>query len=113
MLNLKQVLERWLGRVHTRLRRLPRLSEGYTPPSRQGSFYRSRAAEAASLDSRTRRLARYEVVKKLYEAGRSLSAIARGTSLNRKTVCKCPCGSLPRALEQALVQCYQSVSRLP
>jgi transposase len=88
LLNLKQVLERWLGRVHARLRRLPAIGEGYTLPSREHSFYRSRAAEAASLDSRARRLARYEEVKRLYESGKGLLTIARETGLDRKTVRK-------------------------
>ena len=88
LLDLKQVLERGLGRVHVRLRRLPEVGEGHLRPSRKGPFYRSREAEAASLDSRTRRLLRYEEVKELHGAGKSLSAIARETGLNRKTVCK-------------------------
>jgi transposase len=88
LLNLKQVLERWFGRVHARLRRLPALIKGYTPPTREGPFYRSRPAEAASLDSRARRLARYEEVKRLYGSGKGLLTIARETGLDRKTVRK-------------------------
>lgn len=88
LLNLKQVLERWLGGIHARLRRLPASSEDRSLLQRERSFRRTQAQEATSLDSRARRLATYEEVKRLYKTGKKLLAIARELGLNVKTVRK-------------------------
>ncbi|ACL57938.1 transposase IS204/IS1001/IS1096/IS1165 family protein [Methylobacterium nodulans ORS 2060] len=90
LLNLRQVLERWLGRVHGRLRQLPPLAsgDGRQPGERPRAYRRSAAEIAVSLDSRARRLAAYEDVRRRHLAGETLLAIGRATGLARATVRK-------------------------
>jgi len=66
LLNMRQALERWLARSHARLRRLPALPDGDgRPPGQRLRAYRRGDAEmAASADSRARRLAAYEEVRR-------------------------------------------------
>ena len=85
--NLRQMLERWLGSVHARLRRLPPVS-GDISPQRERSFRRTQAEEAARSNSRARRLANYEAVKRRYASGGKLLTIARDLALDVKTVRK-------------------------
>jgi transposase len=90
LLNMRQALERWLGRVHGRLRQLPALSsgDGRQPGKRLRAYRRSAAEITMSLDSRARRLAAYEDVRRRYLAGETLLAIGRVTGLARATVRK-------------------------
>lgn len=85
--NLRQMLERWLGSVHARLRRLPPMS-GDPSPQRERSFRRTQAEEAARSNSRAQRLANYEAVKRCHESGGKLLTIARELGLDVKTVRK-------------------------
>ena len=89
LLNVRQMLERYLPGVHERLKLLssatPADSESVV--SRRTCAYRRTAAEVvASRESRKRRLARYEEVKRLYAEGKNLSVISRELALNIKTV---------------------------
>jgi transposase len=90
LLNMRQALERWLGRVHGRLRQLPALpsGDGRQPGERPRAYRRSAAEIAVSLDSRARRLAAYEDVRRRHLAGETLLAITRATGLARATVRK-------------------------
>lgn len=85
--NLRQMLERWLGSIHARLRRLTPI--GYVASSwRERSFRRTQPEEAARTDSRARRLANYEEVRRRYDSGGKLLTIARDLGLDVKTVRK-------------------------
>ena len=88
LLNMRQALERWLGRVHGRLRQLPALPSGdrRQPGERLRAYRRSAAELTMSRDSRARRLAAYEDVRRRYLAGQTLLAIGRATGLARATV---------------------------
>src|SRR3954465_10838500 len=78
LLNLRQMVERWLAGAHGRLRRLPSIPSGEPGPARRTSaFPRSRAERAASADSRARRKALYEEVRRRHAAGESLLTISR------------------------------------
>lgn len=90
LLNMRQALERWLGRVHGRLRQLPALpdGDGRQPGERLRAYHRSAAEIATSLDSRARRLMSYEDVRRRHLAGETLLAIVRATGLARATVRK-------------------------
>jgi transposase len=95
LLNVRQMVERLLNRIHSRLRRLPTspssTKEGagnISPTKRQGAFRRTKAEEERSRESRQRCLQRYQQVKESYEGGASISAIARDLGLNRTTVRK-------------------------
>jgi len=88
LLNMRQALERWLGRVHGRLRQLPALSsgDGRQPGERLRAYCRSAAEITMSRDSRARRLAAYEDVRRRHLAGETLLAIGHATGLARATV---------------------------
>jgi len=90
LLNMRHALERWLARSHARLRRLPALPDGDgRPPGQRLRAYRRGDAEiAASADSRARRLAAYEEVRRRYLAGETLWAIGLATGLARGTIRK-------------------------
>lgn len=90
LLNLRQAVERWLARVHGRLRRLPNLAVGggRQPGQSLRAYRRSEAEIAVSLDSRARRLTAYEDVRRRFQVGESLLAISRATGLARETVRK-------------------------
>jgi transposase len=91
--NVRQAVERWLARVHARLRDLPVPPDGDGRcPDRRTSASRPSAAEAAArADSRARRLAAYEGVRQRHLAGETLRAIGRATGLARATVRKYAC----------------------
>ena len=90
LLNLRQAVERWLARVHGRLRGLPNLAVGggRQPGQRLRAYRRSEAEITVSLDSRARRLAAYEDVRRRFQVGETLLAISRATGLARGTVRK-------------------------
>lgn len=90
LLNMRPPLERWLGRVDSRLCQLPALSigDGRHPGDRLRAYRRSAAEITRSRDSRARRLAAYEDVRRGYLAGATLLAIGRATGLARATVRK-------------------------
>ena len=87
LVNMRQVVERWLATVHGRLRRLPPVAvPGGTPPRRAGAFPRSQAEIAVGAGSRARRLSLYDEVRRRRAAGEALLAISRGMGLARGTV---------------------------
>lgn len=88
--NVRQMVERWLAGIHGRLRRLAPLDPGAgaAPGKRTRAFPRSRAEQAASADSRARRLAVYEEVRRRHAAGETLMGIGRALGLARGTVRK-------------------------
>jgi transposase len=87
--NVRQMAGRWLAGVHGRLRRLPAVpASGAAPARRTGAFPRTRAERAASADSRARRRALYDEVRRRHAAGEPLLAISRRMGLARGTVRK-------------------------
>ena len=83
--NLRQMVEGWLAGVHGRLRRLPPVS-GEAAAPRVGGYPRRRAEAAAAADSRARRHAVYEEVRRRIAAGEKLLTISRTMGLARGTV---------------------------
>ncbi len=83
LLNIRQMLERYLPGVYERLKQLPSASAADSSvTSRRTRTYRRTGAEVvASGESRKRRLARYEEVKRLYTEGKNLSVISRELAL--------------------------------
>jgi hypothetical protein len=79
--------ERWLAAIHGRLRQLPAVAKaGGVPIRRDKAFPRSRAETAVGDESRARRLALYEEVRRRHAAGEALLAISRRMRLARGTV---------------------------
>ncbi len=72
------------------MRRLPVPlgGDGRQPGQRLHAYRRSDAEQAASADSRARRLAAYEEVRRRHLAGETLLSIGRATGLARGTVRK-------------------------
>jgi hypothetical protein len=87
LLNLRQMIERWLAGAHARLRRLP-AAPSSLPARRSRAFPRTEAEAAASADSRVRWLAVYEEVRRRHAAGATLLGISRAMGLARATVRK-------------------------
>lgn len=94
LLNVRQMVERLLSRIHSRLRRLPtipaskELARNMSPIKRLGAFRRTKADEERSRESRQRCLQHYQQVKTSYEGGASISAMARDLGFTRTTVRK-------------------------
>src|ERR1700712_2390745 len=85
---MRQVVERWFSSVHARLRRLPNVQNAINVVSgrRTGRFPRSTSDAQVGVDSRARRLALYDEVRRRHHAGEALIAIARSMKLARGTV---------------------------
>ncbi|WP_163782469.1 ISL3 family transposase [Myxococcus vastator] len=90
LLNVRQMVERWLTGTHARLRALPEVVPGAESSSgrRHASFPRTRSEERAGEESRARRVATYEEVRRLHRAGEPLLRISRTLRLARATVRK-------------------------
>jgi hypothetical protein len=84
--NLRQMLARWLTGIHGRLGQLPPVADEGSAPQRAGPYPRTRAERAASAQSRARRLALYEEVRRRVRAGEKLLAISWVMGLARGTV---------------------------
>jgi transposase len=92
LLNIREMLKRYLMRIYGRLRRLPR-PEGETviagplinSPTRE-AFPRTRGERDVSLASRENRLARYETIQQMKRDGVSILEIAERLHLHRETV---------------------------
>ena len=89
LLNGRQMVERWLTGNHARLRALPEVTSAEdSPVRRHASFPRTRAESRAGEESRARRTAAYEAVRRLHLAGEPLLKISRTLGLARATVRK-------------------------
>lgn len=86
--NTREMLTRWLFGVYARLRRLPAAVAACPSRRRMRTrpFPRVRTEQKTSAASRARSLARYEEVRRRYQAGESLRAIKKATGLARATV---------------------------
>jgi transposase len=89
LLNVRQMVERWLAGTHARLRRLPAAPATARGAVRRTHAYpRTRAEVAAGADHRARRVAVYDEVRRRHLAGEALLAIGRAMGLARGTVRK-------------------------
>jgi transposase len=92
LVNMRDVLERWLAGAYPRLRRTPSgsdVSAGAIPPGqRTEPFARSRAETAARINRRDRWTALYDEVRRRHAGGEKLEAIARAMHLAVGTVRK-------------------------
>jgi transposase len=89
LLNGRQMVERWLTGAHARLRALPEVPGAEASPVlRHASFPRTRSDERAGEESRARRVAAYEEVRRRHQAGEPLLSISRTLKLARATVRK-------------------------
>jgi transposase len=89
LLNGRQMMERWMTGAHPRLRALPAVSRGDAAPAhRHTSFSRTHAEARAREESRSRRVAAYEAVRRRHLAGEPLLRISRTLGLARGTVRK-------------------------
>ncbi|MEC5293850.1 MULTISPECIES: ISL3 family transposase, partial [unclassified Aurantimonas] len=87
--NTRQMVERWTAGAHARFRRLPPLQSVETSgKGRTKAFPRTRSDATNAADSRGRRKAQYEDIRRRYLAGETLMAITRSTGLARATVRK-------------------------
>jgi transposase len=84
--NLRQMLGRWLAGLHGRLEQLPPVAGEASPGQRTQAYPRTRAEGAAAAESRARWLARYQEVRRRFQAGQKLLAISRAMGLARSTV---------------------------
>ena len=91
LVNMRQVLERWLAGAHARLRRLPP-SPGTSADVQTGrrtkAFARTQAETAARIGRRERWVALYEEVRRRHASGEKLQAISRAMNLAVGTVRK-------------------------
>jgi transposase len=89
LLNVRQMVERWLAGAHARLRRLPAAPvAGERSVQRAHAYPRTRAETAVRADYRMRRMAVYEEARRRHLAGEALLAIGRAMGLARGTVRK-------------------------
>ena len=88
LLNMRQLVDRWLRRTYRRLRQLSFSKEllAALRDQRQIPFSRTKRESEASKTSRRRRLARYRRIQKLKASGHSIQQIARQLQLHRDTV---------------------------
>ena len=92
LLNIREMLKRYLTRIYGRLKRLPRLAkmetideQPVTKPARE-AFPRTQGERDASLASRENRLARYETIQQMKWDGVCILEIAERLHLPRETV---------------------------
>jgi transposase len=107
LLNVTQMVERFLNNVHARLRQLPSTptpeAVDKAPRRRPGPFRRTQAEEKRRGEHRRRRLQLYHQIKGHFEAGMSICAISRELKLTRSTVRKYAYAqSFPERSEMAL-----------
>lgn len=89
LFNVRQMVERWAIGAHARLRHLPlEQTTGLPKPARTKAFPRTTSDRDCAADSRSRRWARYDDVRRRFLAGETLRAITRSTRLARATVHK-------------------------
>ncbi|MCI0398131.1 MAG: ISL3 family transposase [Chloroflexi bacterium] len=89
LLNLRQMLERFLSRLYGRLKLLPGFpaaSAKKQASPRRGRFRRSQNEMAVSLASRARRLTRHEEIQRRKHEGQKIHCIAKEMKLTRTTV---------------------------
>lgn len=81
--------ERWAAGAYARLQRLLPVTAADSPVAgRTKAFVRTRSAGEVAANSRARRLARYDEVRRRHLAGKGLRAISKATGLARATVGK-------------------------
>lgn len=89
LVNLRQMLERFLPTIYPRLTPVPLTPEQVLLfPSQRTVFPRTRSETTQSQISRARRVERYETIQQLRREGHNIAQIARALGLHRETVRK-------------------------
>ena len=88
LLNTRQMIERWLARVHPRLKQLPPVAPPVSSSQRTKAYPRTPAEVLARCAAVGRWEALYDDVRRRHAAGQSLRRINRETGLARATVRK-------------------------
>ena len=88
LLNTRQMVERWLARVHPRLKLLPAVAPSSPSIRRVTAFPRAPSEMLARAAARGRWEAAYDDVRRRHAEGQSLRRINRETGLARATVRK-------------------------
>ena len=89
LVNLRQMMERFLATIYSRLEPVPITSEQtHLFPSQRTTFPRSNSEKAQSQTSRARWIERYETIQQLRREGYNISQITRALRLHRETVRK-------------------------
>jgi transposase len=88
LLNTRQMVERWLARVHPRLKQLPAMPPPSPSTRRTRPYPRAPGETLARAAARDRWEARYDDVRRRRAEGQSLRRINRETGLARATVRK-------------------------
>lgn len=91
LLNARQMTERWLASVHTRLRQIPPTAEVSSQGSsarRTQAYHRTEAEAVATAESRKRWMIVYEEVKRRRAEGEPLLVISRKMGIARATARK-------------------------
>ena len=88
LLNMCQMLERYMRQSSRRLKKLPPLlsDDGESVISQRGSFIRTEKDLRASQEVRARRVELYEEIQRRRQAGESILGISKELSLHRETV---------------------------
>jgi len=88
LFNTRQMVERWLTRAHSRLRRLPPIRQPVPTARRSRAYPRAPSEAPARAEARGRWEALYDDVRRRRAEGQSLRRINRETGLARATVRK-------------------------
>jgi transposase len=88
LLNTRQMIERWLARVHPRLKQLPTIAPPSQSTRRTKAYHRAPAEALARAVAAGRWEFLYDDVRRRRAAGQSLRRINRETGLARATVRK-------------------------
>lgn len=89
LVNLRQMLDRFLATIYSRLEPVPiRPEQAHLFPSQRIRFSRTSSEKVQSQTSRERRLERYESIQQLRQEGHNISQIARILGLHHETVRK-------------------------
>ena len=88
LFNTCQMVERWLARVHQRLKRLPAVAPSSPSIQRVTAFPRAPSEMLARAATRRRWETAYDEVRRRHAEGHSLRRINRETGLARATVRK-------------------------
>lgn len=89
LLNVRQMVERFLSSIIARLQQLPLSDEAATClRQKRRAFRRTRSEGQASLNSRDKRLARYQRIRQMRQDGYNIAQIAQILGHHRETVRK-------------------------
>ena len=86
LLNLSQMVEKWLNSHYMHLKKLPIQIESLAKETERPPFIRTHGEELESGLSRQRRQERYAEIQRRRQAGENISQISRALAIHRETV---------------------------